>query len=61
MEEEGKEFALLVFSQLLIIGTLCVQCLLFPNIQSMNFCCKKTINRFDNPNLGPSVPFQKIV
>lgn len=61
MEEKEKEFALLVFSQLLIIGTLCVQCLVVPDIQSMNICFRKIINRFDQPNLWSSIPFQEVV
>lgn len=58
MEENEKEFALLVFSQLLLIGTLCVQCLVVPNIQSMNICFKKITNTFDKPKLWSSIPFQ---
>jgi len=61
MEEKQKEFASLVFSRLVIISTLCARCLVVPNMESMNICFKKIINRLDKPKLMPGIPVQEIV
>lgn len=60
MEEKEKEYALLVFSQLLIIGTLCVQCLVVPNIQSMNICFKKILIDLISLIYGPVFLFRRL-